>query len=372
MKAGVFGKLLMTLTLFGANQAAFASYSFFNRPLKLLTCEMMLRTPVKELSLVDNSLPVLRDAVYYIASNNPGSANDGITYASLSEVGDLSRFGVNKAARIIQRLNGIEKNLTGTNLNSQTVAIEIRGDDIRKALSTMEASEVELRKIYKSADRKLSSFGRRVALGLLTATIAWSSYDWLQATVAGLTQWHFDVGVLYSGLMTLNMLKVGRNVLEYNQTRFDWSYPALKSFLNKAIEGSPTNEFFIASSNIWVPSEFHKMLMGGDVGSADDGRQIGLEEWGDSYSGWIVRQVFRKVLFQLIRNVSNAGDLTRNIYVDHIVFYDNVAREPVWLFFYRAFRNQPSGRKPTKREQQEMQTDQQWVPGASPVPVLGR
>lgn len=367
-------KLLTAVTLLSASPLAVASHSFFNRPLKLLTCELMLQSAVKDFSSKDNVLPALRDAIYKVRKQSPESANDGVTFSGLDYSGAISGIGSQKAASVIQRLNGIEENLTSTDLDAQIVSVEIRGEDIRKALAAMEASEAELHQIYSSQRDKIYSPGKRISLWALNLLIISSTYGFGMTTASGLEHLSFDTmtSLIFPGLMFLNNMSIGRDALKYNIERFDWNFSALKSFLHKVTESGSTSDFLIASSKIEIPAEFNKMLMAEEIDSPETAREIGLEQWGGSYMGLTLRRFFTGELFNFSRTVSNAGDNERNAYIDHVVFYDDVAKEPVWLFFYRAFRNQPAGRKPTERRQQEAQKNLQWAPGLSPIPALGK
>src|SRR5262249_12558291 len=125
-----------------------------------------------------------------------------------------------------------------------------------------------------------------------------------------------------------------------------------------------SGEIFVSSTQIRVPTDFHRMLMSGE--EDDFGRRKGFEVWGQSYFQASQSQnQYRDI-------VRNAGDRGRTVFLDQVIFYDAVKREPVWLFFYRAFRETPAGRKPSPRFQEQKQTLPEWVPGLQPDPIGAR
>jgi hypothetical protein len=116
------------------------------------------------------------------------------------------------------------------------------------------------------------------------------------------------------------------------------------------------------------------MLMGSENIDETQARQIAMREYGGSFLEQMFGRYFRRKQDRddfIQRYVTNAGDVERHVFLDHLVYFDEEANEPVWMFFYRAHQNRPTGSKPkkTKKEVKQSDEDWQWAPGLSPVPV---
>lgn len=346
------------------------AFAVGGRPLKLMTCELMLQPSMESLSVRENVLPVLRDAIFKVKKTIPDSANDGTNFKNIGYAGPLSKMSLAKATAIVQRLNGIEQNLVSHNLDEQIVSVEIRGNDnIRKALASLDANSAKLEQIYEAESQDVFSKARR---------IGGQAADTLAVSIAASTAIGSFLGAVGSvavpslqGFMqnetayVLSMLGAGMMV-DYQLIRRDWKFNSLKNFLTNLIENKSTADFYISSNRFAMPTEFHQMLMSNQPDS--EARKIALKQWGGSFTDFVIAEMTDEFNFR--RDVNNAGENFRRTFMDQIVFYDEAAKEPVWLFFYRAFRKRPQSTpmKP-KNKIGTQQRDYEWAGGLVPSPI---
>lgn len=339
------------------------------RPLKLMTCELMLQPSMESLSVKENVLPVLRDAIFKVKKAIPASANDGTNFKNLGYAGPLSKMSVAKATAIVQRLNGIEQNLVSHDLDEQIVSVEIRGaENIRKALAELDANSAKLEEIYEAESQDVFSKVRRIggqAADTLAVSIAASTAIGSfvgavgSATVPGL-----DGFMQNETAYVLSLLGAGLMV-DYQLIRRDWRFNSLKDFLTNLIAEKSTADFYISSNRFAMPTEFHRMLMSNQ--SDSEARKIALKQWGGSFVDFVISEMTDE--FNMRRDVNNAGENFRRTYMDQIVFYDEAAKEPVWLFFYRAFRKRPQSTPMKPKDKARPQRDYEWAGGLVPSPV---
>lgn len=358
-------------------------YWLLNPPSKLVSCELTLKGAHRDLSQKESILPILRDVKYRILETIPQSKSDGIHYDDLNFRDSLNQLGKRDAIAIVQRLNGIEEDLTKTNLDAQFFVSEIRGANIPIALERMEAQETLILESYKQAkkdfyERFMKGKGTQFVFSFLSGAtvffaglspaltldaLVWSDYENLSLG----TQMIMLAGS-YAGLGSI------RDYIAVNKQRLNPNYFHLKSALKKVSESPTETDFFMSSLGFSVPIEFHRHLLAtSDQPLSEEQVQkarvmvVGSIEAGE-ISLWemlkIDRSKFREELLKRI--VNEARDVTRRGYIDHIVYFDKDAQEPVWLSFYRAYRTKPTGRKPSKKIfQREAKT--KWSPGMVPT-----
>ncbi|MEY4615570.1 MAG: hypothetical protein RJB66_530 [Pseudomonadota bacterium] len=357
------------------NSTIWATPSLFGRKSKLLTCEVMLNSDFKNHSVKNSPLPALRDIKYRIQKEIGDRSNDGISFSDLAYSGPLANIDKKKANQIIDRLNGLEEHLTSTKLDQQIISYEIRGDDIKKAMDYLEVKGKELEPLYRKVynetwSKKTQVVSQALGLFMLTSFID-ISYDAIEYFSHLGTE--TNRSIFFQMIFAANLVAdFWKPMLDYNKEKFDLNFYKLKMFLNNNQRSE--NEIFVSGSSIMVPVEFHQMLMSNDPASVDYARQVATTEIGGSFLDKTFGNFFYlKDRFdeRMAREVSNAGNLNRRLYLDHIVYFDKEAGEYVWQFFYRAYQKRPAGKKPQKEQKRETERDFQWVPGLSPVPVPG-
>jgi len=133
-------------------------------------------------------------------------------------------------------------------------------------------------------------------------------------------------------------------------------------------------KIFMRSQNLVVPTEFHQLIMQNpvDSGFVESARRIGIADLDDFFLAQAARVLKKDSRSELLaRKVELAGDLNRHVYIDHIGWFDETKREPVWTIVYRAFKDRPTPRKPPKLHSKSQQTEEGWQRGDL-VPVPGR
>lgn len=363
--------LLFALLFLLSPSPSLAAFSFFHRPLKVITCEMMLKGKLNKFSSPQSALPVVRDFRYQVKKAVPDSVNDGINYPELFYSGKLSKMNPELGRQIIERLNGIEENLIETNPDMQMVTFEIRGNDINKALEALERHERELDDTYSQLKIEHFPLLNRLLFTYFNLAILKISFHSIEAISQGL--WSFDsnaaiaaaAGVFFLGAWSQHYKKF----FEYEKHRFDHHFINLKGALKRVTSKASPEEVFVQSSSITMPIEFHRLLMSQDDRNLEDARLVAVQEFMPSYTQWIFTPNKKTQDWRHQRIVANAGELFRIAMMDHVVYYDTRADEPVWFFSYRAYRQYPAGRKPTKKRQEEPQRELQWQPGLRPIPI---
>lgn len=367
------GNFLVALTFLGFSFSANASFSAINKPLKILTCDVLLDPSLRKLAVKDNILPILRDANHIVSTKFPQAATGATSYKNFSYNGAVAEMKSKTAELIDQRLRGIEEDLTSSDLDHQVVAIEVRGADLAKALEKMNENEKNLKAIYANLGAKTYSLRSRISSALLSAMITWGAYDYAEGLISHLMTLDFAslTSLIIPGYITWANYDQYQRAFRHNYDRYDWNYPSVKEAIQKAVRDPSFENFYISSSSIELPAEFHRMLLSDDRSVFEaDAREIAVKKWGAGYTRTFLRKIFSGELFgELRREVQEAGDVDRRVYLDHVVFRDSYTNEPVWLFVYRAFRDQPAGRKPKEHREEQTQSSWDLIPGSSPVPV---
>lgn len=401
--------LVLSLVLVAMAQPSYAQakYWFLNPPSKLVSCELTLKGPHQDLAQKESILPILRDVKYRVieAALSGGTSeglksfgrwgdgrqtkaakNDGVQFEEVSFDGSLERLGKSKASTIVQRLNGIEEELTKTNLDTQFFVSEIRGANVALALEQMEAHEAQVFEHYKQAKKDFSEaymrgpMARFLFSALASSTVFFAGYT--SAITLDAFLWS-DYEKLTLGLKiimlagTYSSLSTIRDYIAVNRQRLDTGYINLKKALRNA-SNSPAerDHFYINSMNLLVPIEFHRHLISSSntplpEENVKKARElvVGAFESGELTAWERLKIDSSKYESDLLeRVVTNAKDIARRGYVDHIVYFDKDTQEPVWLSFYRAYRRTPTGRKPSKPSlQREGKRKRQWLPGMVPT-----
>lgn len=379
-----------------------------NKPGKLAACELTLKGSHRELGHKESALATLRDFKFLIAkqwaerarnsrgnkasgrggavgSLMNGQLSDGLNFDDLFYYGPLADLREAEGERIIQRLNGLEETLTKTNLEAQYFTTEMRGEAVTKALEILNANEPEVRRAYKDAKKSFTEnyMYRRpmraviqVLMGLMVVANG-SNWGFLIDTV--FFKQPGEVAVGFALLQFYNAYFISESIGEYfkyNRQRLAMHYHKMKKALGRVSEPEYQDHFFMSSQEFSIPIEFHKYLMTSDTQPpADEYIQSAREEVvgsrdGGELSHWerLAINVNKQTLKLLQRYSENAGELERNGFVDHIIYFDQSAQEPVWLSVYRAYRNKPPGRKPSrKKEVKEAKKKSSWLPGAVPT-----
>jgi hypothetical protein len=333
----------------------------FSAPLKVQTCELMLSAsldPFKRPSY----LTALRDAIYRLEGDLP--KEDATSYDDIGFIGLADKLSVAKNSAIRRRLQGIEADLTSGNPERQIAALEIRGDDIQRALDQIVANESDLRVIYRAQRDQIFSWRDRVWNQLLSSSVVgsiilstrllWSMHLYPE----GIDASHFFPSLI---LMTY-AVKIIKAKLKYSWRRYDLEYYLRKDFLRRFTATGDNNQFLISSSEIVLPAEFQQMLL--DNREDEQARALAVRLWGGKWAYHIRARWQAAFGSSLARTVANAGDLRRDVFLDQIAFRDDKTNEPIWLFFYRGFRHRPTPRKPPKDRAIRLQTEPKPLPGS--------
>jgi hypothetical protein len=329
----------------------------WNAPLRMATCELMLTFPaLKLLTTGDNALPVVRDAMITVAKATKAN-HDGTSFEKVSYTGALKDMPSEKAAKVVRRLRGIEEQLTSTNLDTTIVVNEIRGESVKLALDAISQTDEHLFNLYRHQNDIKNPVAWRALGVFLNASMLFSFVHKPSEIVNSLQEQQY-LSATFEAVMIPIFLHVFSSQYKHFVDRMDLDYSGLKAALAEIKSG----QIFVSSHNTDLPVEFHRRLMNddADVDQRLYARELGLDEKGDSHIGTIWKYFFRLFsgrdpMNSLDRAVTNAGDNTRTLSLDHVVFWDELSNEPVWLFVYRAQRNLPAGRSPKKREEPKVQ-----------------
>lgn len=376
---------------------AMASYSFFSKPSKIVACEITLTGQHLDLSQKQSALPVVRDVIYKVRKAAPKSPRDGISFERLAYNGRIDKLSTGQGEKVLSRLNGIENAITSGNPDMQYFSMEIRGADIEKALASIEARESKIQDSYMKIKEQIqekyrASMAKRTSGLFLNGLDVFFLGYWLGKLIlsvlvepqlfhGSIMLGNFDVLPMLDVFVLANAADVFRNkvnkYVQHNRYRLDSQYLQLKKTLKEASANAiDSNKLFISSYGMTVPTEFHHLLMEDKKqGSLTDEAISSARELGAIYGELTLWESQRMEWKDFLENrvtqyQANAGDIHRSIYVDHIVYFDTEKNEPVWLSFYRSYRQIPAGRKPTKKIKESVrERSWGWEPGLVPVPT---
>ena len=134
-------RIVFGVTFLGSTPQAFGAFNFFHRPLKMVSCELLLNGGVARLRNPQSILPALRELQIKVRERTPAKFNDGVSFKDFYYSGPLDKLKGSDAEALLQRMNGIEENIVKTDLDLQMNRFEIRGEDIKKALEILEPEE---------------------------------------------------------------------------------------------------------------------------------------------------------------------------------------------------------------------------------------
>lgn len=358
---------------------AMGAYSFFRPPLKLVSCELMLKGKVRQFKNAEPILASIRDLQYQLRDHLPWIHTDGISYHDVFYNGAIQKLPDLKSELIMARLNGIEESLTKTNLDVQMSSFEIRGDDIKKALEVLEEDERAIAPTYKDLVKKRAPYFQRMLFSYFNLFILGFSVH----SLADLSQLVFSglsggangdmISTLVPAFFLLSWSRHFRAFINYEKLRFDSYYVELKDALNKAAQGKNAGLLYSQSTHFLIPVEFHQMLMDKSIeglpSENSKERELAVWEYAPTYTQRLFMSRSELAQWHMQRLVKNGGELYRFLFLDHFIYFDERANEPVWVFFYRAHRTQPFGRKPKGKESSSSQKENMWSPAWKPVPV---
>lgn len=377
-----FPKFAVLIALLAALSAAQDSWAL--PPLRILACEAMLQSGLDKFAEPHSILPPLRDIRYRIQREARIQSDTGIAYTPGSVAGLPKNVPPQIAHIVVQRLNGIEKDLTQTHPDAQVVAFEFRGPKVRQALNAMLEAQAALKSRYEEA--KVRAFDEWVriagpALGFLAYGAGFAlgveTGEMLYRSIVDPTSFHVvstallgAFSIAYNGALGLGTL--GRL---NHQRAFD--HEAVDAFVNIQEMKPNEDEIFAGSAVISLPVRFNKMLM--DDSTPEEAKDVARERAAlfasaGNVAAYLQSKVERTKKEVTADLVNDGGEIVRYAFMDHILFTDKETKELVWLYVFRSFRKRPMILKPKTEAQPEEEAEFNWSPGAArpallPVPA---
>jgi hypothetical protein len=339
--------------------------TFNKSPLHIMTCELLLKSPLDQETTDRSVLNPLRDVIYRISDITKTSIPSTSHSKNLNYTGSIESMTGEQALKVLERLNAIHDDVLNPGVDGQMVAFEIRGaEKISQALDKVEAREAELEALYKKAKLK-------------TAMNFSSFYTWFLYSKWAMINFLIVPSVFpQDPLLATSIAAVFNTVISplyyfryiYQTKRVDSSFPSFKHFLRSMVAEPRPEQFAMTSVSMTLPSNFHKYLFSDQpLLDGADARNQAVNLWGGSFikfaKEWSVKGAELKTLLK--ETTLNAGDGSRSVHVDRIAYYDEDTKEPVWLFIYRSTRNTPAGRKrspPRSSVQTELELEPVMIP----------
>jgi hypothetical protein len=362
--AGFF--VLLSGLLYPQDQAFGDLFPTFNKsPLRIMTCELLLKSPLDQAATNRSVLHPLRDVIYRISDATKTAIPSTSNNKNLNYTGSIDSMTGEQALKILERLNAIHDDTLNPSVDAQMVAFEIRGaEKISQALDKVEEREDELEALYKNAKLKTAKN--------FSSFYTWSLYSkWAIINFLVVPSVFTQDPVVATSIAAIfnaiiSPLYYFRHI--YQTKRVDSSFSSFKQFLRSMVAEPRSEQFAMTSASMTLPSNFHKYLFSGQpLPDGTEARNQAVNLWGGSFikfaKEWSMKGAELKTLLK--ETTLNAGDRSRSVHMDRIAYYDEDTKEPVWLFIYRSVRNTPAGRKrspPKSSMQTELELDPALIP----------
>lgn len=365
---GMFFTFVMLMGVFDPAHAGIFR-TFAKDPLRLMTCEVFLKSELDQASTQGSVLNPLRDVMHRLSEETKTKIPSTTNAKNLEFAGPYSTLSEEQTLAIMGRLNGLHDELLNPSVDGQMVAFELRGSqNISKALDNVEAKEAELEAIYKAA--RIETGTRFSSLYTALLYNKWWLVNFFVFPLLASQDPVLAVSSAAGFHALLSPLYLLRRI--YQNKRIDSLYASFKHFLRSMAAEPRSDQFAMSSASMTLPSGFHKYLFSDQT--APEGKKARADAvnlWGGSFIKFAKEwhQKGAPIADILKTTTLNAGDRSRNVHMDRIAYYDDQTNEPVWLFIYRSMRNTPSGRKPAPPKPT-------WVTepekGLVPIPVIAR
>ena len=312
------------------------TWARFDPPLKIVTCELLLRSSLHDLSTIGGAVAGIQQNKYRVQTWAGQDSQE--SFNSVFYDGPYSRLSGRTGHDILRRLNGLESNLTKSKPNMQIVVLEFRGDNIREALEVVRTSEPELREAYQKNRADTLKIGDQLVGVANNALIFFAGATQFFVTAESIGTLASQPSLANAGATLVDAgillfpLAVAKMAIQHNIGRRDWQFPLVMNSLVEMINSPPRNRIIFAGSRVDLPFRYHRMLMNYSPTPelVREGRAAGIRALGTGLT--------LKFLSQISSGQFFGPDNGRRAYLDQIAFFDLEKREPVWIVVYRAFR----------------------------------
>lgn len=386
----LIGVCLVLLTTFFVSLSAFSS----GLPSSVF-CQALLQTGKAKNDL--NPLTSLRDVRYRMSKLAVAQKAKQVSpYFGFDLQLDLETprwrpFQKVKVEAALARLAQLENDVAHIHFDGTYVGFEFRGEEsIRKARA------LALDEINKYESRVQTELRQRYPRFRLGKLIQHGMSAFLISTIAlAANDPHYFQAAFLMAPMTA-MAVVGNEFIlpEIRKSSVSVNFDAqLKTIDEVLAQPGASFPFHMLSGSFEIRTDLHKIFMtdmSRDLN--DDEIQLLVDaaekihetfgdeqwisrDWKKRSAGLSYRQKYEMFIEQAMNEAKYFPEgRTRQSYVDSIFYFDKETNEPVWLFFYRAFKSRPLPPKnPKKQKQSEIQSasEKDWVPGLVPqrIPV---
>lgn len=339
-----------------------------------------------------NPLTSLRD-VRYRLSGLPFAKNakPGNPYFSFNLLIDLHnpRIGLLRkidAKAALDRLAQLEDDATKVNFDGAYFGYELRGFD-----KVREGREIITSEIAKYDSRIESELKRRYPTLRIANIIHHGMSAGLIGSVASLLidPASFQAGLAMSPIAAMAAV-LNETALPYLRRSsvtedFDRQLKTIDEALASSSSAAPLH---IVSGSLEIRTELHQILMTKKSEDLNDDEvqflvdaaekiyklyfddQWESREFQKATAVMSVREKYRYFIDQAMNEARYFPEgRTRQAYYDIIFYFDTETKEPVWLFFYRAFKTKPlppKSPKLNKPKEKQTSTEDSWIPGLKP------
>lgn len=366
---------------------------FISKP---VFCEALLRTGANVAS-DNNPLVSLRDAKYALqkafrikASDLDGGEAYGVQdfFVDLRDV-DLTSWTKREVRYVLDRLEQLESDTLEMSGKSFSVGYEFRGyQQVKKARDLMlqEINEMNPKVLAELAKRypkhRPAYLLRHVAPVVALGATFMALNDPSEAMqIFGAASIHPSLSLAYFNEVLVPLTQKSARV-DYLESQLQ----VIDATLASSIAGQPIS---LLAGVVEIDTDLHKSLLNVDKGplSAEDiqllvnnsedlvkvtfDRGYEARELREATRGMSARERREYKLEKRLRDILRSGEgPKRTVFFDSIFFVDPRTQEPVWLLYYRAFKQMPyKPKKPKVKAAPQTQRDEVWDSGLQPVPV---
>lgn len=385
------GVCLVLLTTFFVSWPAFSS----GLPSSVF-CQALLQAGKVKSDL--NPLTSLRDIRYRMSKLSVAqNAKQVSPYTGFDLELDLENprwrpFQKIKVEAALARLAQLENDVAHINFDGTYVGFELRG-----AESIQKARALALDEINKYESRVQVELRRRYPHFRMATLIQHGMSAFLISAIAVLLNdpHYFQVAFLMAPTMATAVIGNEFLLPEIRKSSVSINFDAqLKTIDGVLAQPGVAVPFHMLSGSFEIRTELHKIFMtdmsrdlnDDEIQLLVDAAEKMYEMFGDEQ--WISRDwkkrsaglSYRQKYEMFIEQAMNEAKYfpegrTRQSYFDSIFYFDKETNDPVWLFFYRAFKSRPLPPKnPKKQKQSEIQSasEKDWVPGLVPQRIPAR
>lgn len=271
--------------------------------------------------------------------------------------------------RVLSRLNKLEDDTESSVSSIPRMAVELRGKEaVSRYLQIFQAETADLN------TRVSAELSRRYPILRLGNVLAYSSYAFLAASAL------INLNDTWGSYVMAATIGAFSAAIEFfnqrsNQSGHQVGWSRQMQAVAAGLQDGSNFPISIVSGSVRVPDSFQSALM--DIKGSERppfDLTLALSVAGKIKDSDQVVVALRDVMQtpNELEIMTTPPEPTRALYYDSIFYVDPVTNEPVWLIYYRAFRDRPTGTK--SRVPNKAAAQQGWTPGLVPalLPVRAR